>query len=128
MAVWLAEVLVEAVLFSCFLGVLVSSQTGFFNGIIGSVLAVPVILFINGYYLTRALAGVAWRSGSQWLYPLLAAAVFMGHVYFAVSNSTGSFTPLARAAVIPFLTGGTCIVFACASAGNWLFQKWSGWV
>ena len=102
-----------------------TSETGFFNGVIGSVLAVPVLLFFNGYYLTRALAGVAWRSGNQWLYPLLAAAIFVGHVYFAVKNSTGSFTPLARATVVPFLTGGACIVFTCALAGNWLFRKWT---
>ena len=124
LAVWVLEVLIEAILFGCLLGVLVASETGLFNGVFGSVLAVPVVLFLNGYYLTRALAGLAWKSGSHWLYPLLAAAIFVGHVYFAVSNSRGSFTPLARAAVTPFLTGGACIVFACAYGGNRLCQMW----
>src|SRR5262245_35826461 len=93
--VWLIEVLVEALLLGCLLGALVSSETGLLYGIVGSVLAVPVVLFLNGYYLTRALAGVAWRSRSRWVYPLLAAAVFLVHVSFVVTHSKGDFTPFA---------------------------------
>jgi hypothetical protein len=62
--IWLLEVMLEALLFGCWLGVLLSSETGLLYGVVGSVLSVPVVLFINWYYLTRALAGLAWMSRS----------------------------------------------------------------
>ena len=125
LAVWLREVLVEALLLGCLLGALVSSETGMLYGVIGSVLAVPVVLFLNGYYLTRALAGAAWRSRSRWLYPFLASAIFLVHVSFVVSHFKGDFTPFARATATPFLAGGAFIVFVCALGGNWLMRKWT---
>lgn len=122
--VWLIEVLIEGLLLGCLLGALVSSEIGLLYGVGGSVLAVPVILFLNGYYLTRALAGVAWISKSPRMYPLLAAAIFLIHVSFVFNRSKGDFTPFARATAVPFLAGGTCIVFVCALGGNWLMRRW----
>ena len=123
-AVWFLEVLSEALLFGCLLGALVSSEIGLLYGVVGSVLAVPVVLLLNGYYLTRALAGVAWRSRSRWLYPALAAAIFLVHVSIIVSYSKGDFTPFARAKAIPFLAGGAGIVSVCALGGDWLMRRW----
>ena len=123
-AVWVAEVLLEALLFGCWLGVLLSSETGLGYGVVGSVLAVPVVLFINWYYLTRAIAGVAWMSRSPWLYPAIATTLFVVHVHFVVGQSKRDLTPFAHATEVPFLAGGACIVFACAFAGNWLYRKW----
>jgi hypothetical protein len=124
-AVLLIEAVAEALLLGCLLGALVSSETGVLYGVVGSILAVPVALFLNGYYLTRALAGVAWKSRLPWLYPLLAAGIFLVHVSFVISHSRGDFTPFARATAIPFLAGGTCIVYVCALGGNWLMRKWT---
>lgn len=92
---------------------------------VGSVLAVPVVLFLNGYYLTRALAGVAWVSRAPWVYPAVAAAFFVLHVHIVVTQSRRDLTPFAQATEIPFLAGGACIVFACAFAGNRLFRRWA---
>jgi hypothetical protein len=125
LVVWLIEVLVEGLLLGCLLGALVSSQIGVLNGMLGSVLAVPVVLFLNGYYLTRALAGVAWMSQKPWLYPVTAAVVFVAHVHYVVARSRSDLTLFAQAKELPFLIGGACIVFACALGGNWLTQKWT---
>jgi hypothetical protein len=122
--VWLGEVLVEALLFGCWLGVLLSGETGLLYGIGGAILAVPVLLFINWYYVTRALAGLTWISSSRWLYPGTARCLFVIHVHFLVSQSRRDLTPFAQKTELPFLAGGACIVFACATAGNGLFRKW----
>src|SRR4051812_40677223 len=94
--VLLVEVLTEALLLGCLMGALVSSQIGVLNGMLGSVLAVPVVLFLNGYYLTRALAGVAWISPKPWLYPVTAAVIFVGHVHYVVARSRSDLTLFAQ--------------------------------
>ncbi len=125
LTVWLIEVLAEAILLGCLLGALVSSETGLLYGVIGSALAVPVVLFLHWYYLTRALAGIAWRSRNPWLYPAIASVVFVAHMHFAVARSKSDLTLFARATELPFLVGGACIVFVCALGGNWLMRKWA---
>lgn len=123
--VGLIEILAEALLLGCLLGVLVSSEIGLLYGVIGSVLAVPVVLFLHWYYLSRVLVGIAWRSRYPWLYPAMAAAAFVAHMHFAVARSKSDLTPFAQAKELPFLVGGACIVFACALGGNWLLRKWT---
>jgi hypothetical protein len=125
MVVWLMEVLVEALLLGVLLGILVSSQIGLFNGVIASVLAVPVILFLHWYYITRAFFGVVWRSQTPWLYPAIAAALFVAHMYVALARAKSDLSSFAQAMEPPFLAGGACIVFACAFGGNWLLRKWT---
>ena len=94
-----------------------SSEIGLLYGVIGSVLAVPVVLFLHWYYLSRVLVGIAWRSRYPWLYPAMAAAAFVAHMHFAVARSKSDLTPFAQAKELPFLVGGACIVFACALGG-----------
>ena len=67
-------------LLGCLLGTLVASQIGLLYGVIGSVLAVPVVLFLHWYYLTRALAAVV-RSIKPLPYPLIAAILFVIHMH-----------------------------------------------
>ena len=119
------ELLAEALLLGCLLGVLASSQVSLLYGVIGSVLAVPVVLFLHGYYLTRSLAGVVLRSRRQWLYPAVAAVLFVAHMHFALARSKSDLTPFAQATELPFLAGGACIVFACAFFGDRFLQKWT---
>jgi hypothetical protein len=121
--VWLAEVLAEALLFGCWFGVLLSGETGLLYGIGGSILAVPVLLFLNWYYVTRALAGLTWISRSLRLYPATATCLFVIHVHVLFSQSKHDLTPFAQKTEVPFLAGGACIVFTCAFAGNWGFSK-----
>jgi hypothetical protein len=118
------ELSAEALLLGCLLGVLVAGQIGLVYGVVGSALAVPVVLFLHGYYFTRALAGIALRIQKGWLYPAIAAALFVGHMYFALARAKRDLTPFAQATEVPFLAGGACIVFACAYGGDRLLRMW----
>jgi hypothetical protein len=121
--VLLLELVTEALLLGFLLGVLVSSQTGFLYGAVGSVLAVPVLLFLHGYYLTRACVGLAWRSQEGFLYPAVSAAVFVTHMYIALERSKADLSKFALGIEPWFLVGGACSVFACASGSNWLLRR-----
>jgi len=124
--VWVLEVLAEALLLGTLLGVLLFPNiVHLIPGLWALGLAVGVVLFLHGYYLTRALVGVAWRSRRPWLYPAIAASLFVAHMHFAVIRLKPDMTPVARGTEPPFLAGGACIVFACAFAGNWLLRKWT---
>jgi hypothetical protein len=124
-AVWIIEILVEALLLGCLLGVLVSSEIGLSYGVLGSVLALPVVLFLHGYYFTRLLAGVVWRSRGQWTYPAVAATLFVIHTHIVFVRLGPDMSTFGKAKELPFLLGGACIVFACALAGNWGLRKWT---
>jgi hypothetical protein len=122
--VWFMEVGVEALLLGCFLGVLVSNQIHLLYGVIGSVLAVPVVLFLHWYYLTRALAAVVSRSSRPRLYPLIAATLFMIHMHIVFARLKPDMSSLGKAKELPFLAGGACIVFTCAFLGERFLRKW----
>ncbi len=111
--VLLVELTSEVLLLGCLLGALVSSKIGFLYGAGGSVLAVPVVLFLHGYYLTRAFFGAVWRSQTPLAYPATAAALFVAHMYFAFVRLNPDMSSFARATELPFLAGGASIVFAC---------------
>lgn len=120
-----AELIMEAALLGCLLGTLVAGRLGLLYGVVGSALAIPVVLFLHGYYLTRVLAGLVLRLRRRWLYPAIAAALFGGHMYFALAQSQQDLTFFARATEIPFLILGACIVFTSALFGDGLLRKWN---
>lgn len=120
----LVELIAEALLLGCLLGVLVAGQTGLLYGVVGSALAVPLVLFLHGYYLTRTVASIALRLQARWLYPVLTAALFVAHMYFALARSKSDLTPFAHEKELPFLAFGAGIVFACALLGDRLLRKW----
>jgi hypothetical protein len=122
--VWFIEVLAEALLLGCLLGALLSSQIGLRYGVIGSILAVPVVLFLHGYYLTRAIAGVVCMTKGRWLYPVVAAGLFVAHVYFAFAQSKSALSPEALVMEPFFLVGGACVVFGCAFVGGYFLRRW----
>jgi hypothetical protein len=122
--VWLTEIVAEVLLLGCLLGTLVASQIGLLYGVIGSVLAVPVVLFLHWYYLTRALAAVV-RSIKPLPYPLIAAILFVIHMHVVFVRLKPDMSSLGKVKEFPFIAGGACIVFACALAGNCLLRKWS---
>jgi len=123
--VLLIKLLTEALLLGTLLGAMLSSKTGFFNGVLGSIIALPVILGLHGYYASRVLAAIAWASIAKWLYPAITAAAFITHVLFIASGLWPDVSPQAKAVTLPFLIGGACIVFGCSSAGDQLNKKWS---
>ena len=122
--VLLVELLVEALLLGSFFGAMVANQVGILNGILSSVIAVPVILGLHGYYVFRPLAAFASVSNAKWLYPAVAGAVFVASVLFIALQAKTDLSAQAQAVILPFLAGGACLVFACSFAGNQLFRKW----
>lgn len=120
LAIWLVETLCEALLLMVFLTVLWRGQGEssvdddmrlIFVGI------AFVFMIGSGYLLTTGIVGVIWRSRVPWVYPAIAATLFIVHVQFFATGWT-SFTK------VPVQAGGACIVFACALGGNWLLRKW----
>jgi hypothetical protein len=136
-AVWLVEQLPEAFLLGCLLAALVLRIAGQHAGLfpkgikdslqVVSVLGVAVatILFMHGYYATKAVFGVLFRSNRPWLYPVIAAALFVIHCHITFLRAKPDLTPEARNMELPFVVAGACIVFTCAFAGGWFLRKWT---
>ena len=128
LVVWLLETLVETsllgVLFGALLGVLSLSNFTTLLPLVSAGVAVGVVLCLHGYYLTKLLFGVVWRSQRRWTYPAIAATLFVIHMGIAFVRLKPDISPVARASELPFLTGGACIVFACAFVGGWFLQGW----
>jgi hypothetical protein len=83
LTVWVLEALFTAVLLGGLLAALSSPDLSTFISVLPGVWAlafgVGAILFLHGYYLTTVLAGVVWRSQKLWLYPTIAATLFLIH-------------------------------------------------
>jgi len=124
-ALFLLELLIEALLLGSLMGVLISGHTGLQNGIIGSILSVPVILALHGYYFSRVLCAIARTSKTRRFYPLFACLVFIGHAWYAFWQMKSSLSPFAESVKIPFLIGGVCIVFVCAFIGTMALERWA---
>jgi hypothetical protein len=123
-AVLFIEFLAEVILWGCLVGTMLSDKIGVLNGVLGSMLTIPVILGIHGYYISRVLATIAWASKAKWLYPCLAATAFIAHVLFAAQFKS-DLSPRAQSLILPFVIGGTLVVFICSAAGNQIFARWS---
>jgi hypothetical protein len=124
--VLIIELSVEAFLLGTLLGALLLAHfIHLIAGIWALPLAVAVVLFMHGYYLTRAFFGAVWRSHTPLIYPALAATLFVAHMHFAFVRLKPDMSPMGRATELPFLAGGACVVFACAFAGNWLLRRWT---
>jgi hypothetical protein len=110
------ELVIEALLLGCFMGLLMSRYVGFQNGMLGSVLAVPVIMALYGYYFVRIASMLTRFLKAQWLYPLAASVAFIGDMWFALWRMKPSLSPTALSLRFPFVIGGICIVSVCAFA------------
>jgi hypothetical protein len=135
LAVWSLEALTGAFLLGVLLGALTSPTyilsvlrspnfLSLLPGVWALAFGVAGFLFIYGYYLTTALFGVVWRSRRPWVYPTIAATLFLAHTFFIFHGLGPDMSSQGKAMVLPFLAGGGCIVFGCALAGNWLLRKW----
>lgn len=125
LAVLMVEVLAEALLLGGLLGALLFPDfSRLLSGVWALALAVAIVLFLHGYYLTRALAALVGTRQRTLLYPAIATVLFVAHMHFAVARSKADLTLFAQATELPFLACGACIVFACAIGGNWLLRKW----
>ena len=129
LTVWLVEALVSTLLFGVLFGALSSPDVSTFVSILPGTWAlafgVGAILLLHGYYVTTALAGVVWRGQRLWLYPTIAATLFVIHTHIVFFRLKPDLSSSGQATELPFLAGGASIVFACALGGNWLLRKWS---
>lgn len=126
--VLLVELAAELLLLGTLIGVLMIPLPEFIRSLFGVwalALAVGVMLYLNGYYLTRAFVGVVWRSQKPWLYPAIAASLFVAHTHVVYVRLEPDISQRGQETELPLLAGGLCIVFACAYAGNWLLRKWT---
>ncbi len=118
LGVWLLEALVGVFLLGGLFGALsspnLSTLISLLPGVWALAFGVGSILFLHGYYLTTALFGVVWRSQRSWLYPAIAATLFVTHAYIVFLRLKPDISSSGRAAEFPFLAGGACIVFSCA--------------
>jgi len=85
---------------------------------------VVLVLFLDGYYLTRPLLGIFWKGTRPWLYAALAAALFALHSSFALFLFKSEIGSGAGGKEFTFVGGGAAIVFACAFAGRNLYLRW----
>jgi hypothetical protein len=122
-AAWLLEILVEGLLFGFLLGALTLPDfVSLLYGVWALGLVVGVVLFLNGYYITKALFGLVWKGQRSLLYPATAAALFVIHMYIVYVRVKPDMSGLARV-IIPFQIGGACVVFGCTFLSGWLLRK-----
>ena len=82
---------------------------------------VAVFMVGSGYLITTAIVGILFRSESPWLYPTIAALLFVAHVQVVVrwwKLGQGS-------SPVPFEVAGACIVFGCTFCGGWFLRRWT---
>jgi hypothetical protein len=78
-----------------------------------------VFMVGSGYLLTTAIVGVFLRSRKVWVYPMIAATLFVIHEQFLFTG-----WKLPDASHVETQVFGACIVFVCTFGGNWLLRKW----
>lgn len=120
LSVWSGELLAEALLFGLLLVFLSGpSNQNFLNDLLfASVSAAVVFMVGTGYLLTTAVFGVIWRSERSWVYPTIAAALFLIHYEF--------FDPAWKLPFrVQFEAGGALIVFVCTLFGGRLLRIWT---
>ena len=89
LAVWLLERFAEGCLLGGLLGYLWSRSSrdasmtlwNWLQGFSSFGLAVAVVLFLHGYYVTTAFFGVVWRSAKPLVYPTITSALFIFHTH-----------------------------------------------
>lgn len=123
LAVWALEMLAVTLL----LGILLYVSWGPYPGPgqhdflrdVARYTAVTAVVFMFGsaYLLTTATFGIVLRGQRLWLYPLVAALLFVIHLQFYASGWTSS-------QKLPIQVFGACIVVACTLAGGWLLRRW----
>lgn len=117
LAVWMAELVATDLLGA----ILLLAAAGWpMDGLARSFLAglVGIVIFFfveSGYLITVGLAAYSFRRSIPWLYPVIAAVLFVPHYVYRFNRGPGDVV------VIP---GGALIIFACSYAGGWWLRKW----
>lgn len=128
LTVWLVEALAAALLLGGLFGALSAPDVTNFLSMLPGVWAlaagIAAVLFLHGYYLLAALAGVFFRSRKLWVYPPISATIFVIYTHIVFIRLKPDLSSSGRATEFPFLIVGACLVFACAMVGNLILSKW----
>lgn len=122
LAVWLLETLAAAVLLGVLLFLLLGPflGRGEHNAVVQmftyATLTLAIFMWGSGYLLTTAVASVVFRTWKLWLYPTVAAILFVVHVEFFAGGWTEE--------RIPVQILGACVVFSCNLLGSFLARRW----
>ena len=79
-----------------------------------------VFMVGSGYLITTGLLAVFFRSRSPWLYPTLAALLFVVHDQLFYTGWT-----VPDLSHVQLQIAGACIVFACTFVGTWILRRWA---
>jgi hypothetical protein len=128
---WLVETLSEALLLSVLFIVYVrvaygaDQQLGYAKQLLFFMSATIVIfMFGSGYLMSTTVFAIVWRSQRPWLYPTIAAALYLGHLRFAFGSEHWSLGHWDLSQRITLQVGGASIVFACTFVGGGFLRKW----
>jgi hypothetical protein len=133
LTVWLFEALCEALLLSVLLILYIRVSVGPDQQVSYSrqllfffAATLTVFMLASGYLLTTAIFGVVSRSQRPWLYPTIAAVLYLAHLRIAFGGERSGLS-LAHWDLFQRLTleaGGACVVFACTWVGTSLLRRW----
>jgi hypothetical protein len=126
LSVWLPEIVTEVFLLGVVPGAFAFPAAGFLKllpGVWALGVGIAVVLFLHGYYLTRALLGLLWRNEIWWLYSTIAVAVFLVNTDVVFLRGRPDFSPEGRALEAPFLACGACVVFGCTSLSSRFLRR-----
>ncbi len=118
--VWPIELFLGAVLLGLYFYFLSGAITdhAFLRDILFLVSGIALVfMWGSGYVLTTAILGLLWRSEKMWLYPSIAAILFVLHVQFFVTN-----WDLGKKSVVE--ARGAIIMLGCTLLGNCVLRKW----
>jgi bacteriorhodopsin len=121
LAVWLIETLVQVPLLMALLMLLTepSSDDRWFNVRL-TLFAVNVFMLGSGYPITTGIVAILFRGRIRWLYPTIAALLFVVHEQFFL---TGWAPP--EPIHIQIQASGASLVFATTFLGGKYLQRWS---
>lgn len=120
LAAWSIETFCEALLLMVFLTILwrESGRSSVADDLGLTLVSAFVFMLGSGYLLTTGIFGVLWRSTNPWVYPAIAAALFVAHVQFFATG----WDPSTK---VPVQAGGACIVFGCTFLGTWCLRRFA---
>jgi hypothetical protein len=131
--VWLLESLSETFLLSVLfiaygrISFGADQQSNYVKELSVMMVAVAVVfMFASGYMLTTALCGVVWRASRPWVYPAIAAVLYLGHLImvFGAGRWGVSLNHWALSQRVTLEAGGASTVFTCTFIGGHFLRKW----
>ena len=120
--VWLIETCCEIVLLMLLLMILSgrSGQRTVVEDLSLAFFGTAIVFMVgSGYLLTTAIGRVFLNSHNPWVYPPIAAILFIVHEQFLFSG-----WKLPEGSHVQTQAFGACVVFVCTFVGGFLLRRW----